>query len=86
MTESVVVRQGATATEFTYGDYQDWNNPLNKIEVFYAGQLLERKSGVVVRDLTTAVTETGSVCGGARAGKRHVGDQTERAAPAWGHR
>ena len=61
MTDSVVVRQGATTTEFTYGDYQDWNNPLNKIEVFYAGKLQERKSGAVVRDLTTEVTETGNV-------------------------
>jgi hypothetical protein len=33
MTERVVVKQGATTTEFTYGNYQDWNNPLNKVEV-----------------------------------------------------
>src|SRR5690349_3608486 len=32
MTERVVVTQGATKTEFTYSDYKDWNNPLNKIE------------------------------------------------------
>src|SRR4051812_23028957 len=59
--ERVVVAQGATTTEFTYGDYQDWNNPLNKIEVFYAGKLVERKNGAVVRDLTTSETETGNV-------------------------
>src|SRR4026207_1895837 len=35
MADRVVVKQGSTTTEFTYGDYQDWNNPLNKIEVFY---------------------------------------------------
>ena len=32
MVERVVVTQGATTTEFTYSEYQDWNNPLNKIE------------------------------------------------------
>src|SRR6185369_4355495 len=61
MTEKVVVTQGATTTEFTYSDYKDWNNPLNKIEVFYAGRLIEKKNGAVVRDLTTSQTETGNV-------------------------
>jgi hypothetical protein len=61
MTEKVVVTQGATTTEFTYSDYKDWNNPLNKIEVFYAGRLTEKKNGAVVRDLTTSETETGNV-------------------------
>jgi hypothetical protein len=61
MTEKVVVTQGATTTEFTYSDYRDWNNPLNKIEVFYAGRLIEKKNGAVVRDLTTRETETGNV-------------------------
>ena len=61
MAERVVVKQGSTTTEFTYGDYQDWNNPLNKIEAFYAGKMVERRNGLVVRDLTTVETETGSV-------------------------
>ena len=61
MTERVVVTQGSTTTEFTYSDYKDWNNPLNKIEVFYAGKMVERKNGAVVRDLTTTQTETGNV-------------------------
>jgi len=61
MTEKVVVKQGAATTEFTYGDYQDWNNPLNKIEVFYAGKITEKKNGAVVRDITTVETETGNV-------------------------
>ena len=59
--ERVVVKQGSTTTEFTYGDYQDWNNPLNKIGVLYAGKMVERRNGAVVRDLTTNVTETGNV-------------------------
>jgi hypothetical protein len=60
-TDRVVVKQGSTTTEFTYGDYQDWNNPLNKIGVLYAGKITERRSGAVIRDLTTNVTETGDV-------------------------
>jgi hypothetical protein len=61
MTEKVVVTQGATAAEFSYSDYKDWNSPLNKIQVLYAGRMTERKNGAVVRDLTTDVTETGNV-------------------------
>jgi len=61
MAERVVVKHGTTTTEFTYGDYQDWNNPLNKVEAFYAGRMAERRNGTVVRDLTTVETETGSV-------------------------
>jgi hypothetical protein len=61
MTERVVVTQGGTTTEFAYSDYRDWNNPLNKIEVFYAGKMVERRGGAVIRDLTTTETETGNV-------------------------
>src|SRR5215471_4294825 len=61
LTQRVVVKQGATTTEFTYGDYQDWNNPLNKIGVLYAGKIVERRNGTIVRDLTTNETETGNV-------------------------
>ena len=61
MAERVEVRQGNVVTEFTYGEYEDWNNPLNKIEAFYAGTLVERRSGSVMRNLTTVETETGNV-------------------------
>src|SRR5436190_2001990 len=61
MAERVVIKQGSTTTEFTYGDYKDWNNPLNKVEVLYAGKMVERRNGTAVRDLTTVETETGSV-------------------------
>jgi hypothetical protein len=61
LVEKVVVTNGKDTTEFTYSNYQDWNNPLHKIEVFYAGRLIERKNGAVVRDLTTRETETGNV-------------------------
>ena len=61
MAERVVVKQGSKTTEFTYGDYQDWNNPLNKVDALYAGKMAERHDGAVARDLTTVQTETGSV-------------------------
>jgi hypothetical protein len=61
MAEKVVVKQGTNTTEFTYGDYKDWNNKLNLVDVFYAGKMTERRNGVVVRDITTTETETGSV-------------------------
>jgi hypothetical protein len=61
MTERVVVTQGRTTTEFSYADYKDWNNELNLIDVFYAGKLVERRNGTVVRDLATTQTETGNV-------------------------
>ena len=51
----------ATTTEFTYSNYADWNNPLNKVEAWYAGKMVEKKNGTVVRDLTTTETETGSL-------------------------
>jgi hypothetical protein len=57
----VVVRHGANTTEFVYGDFQDWNNPLFKIEALYAGTIIERRNGVVVRDLKSKVTEIGQV-------------------------
>ena len=62
-TERVVVTAPGSPNkiEYTYSDYQDWNNPLNKIGVLYAGKLTERRNGAVIRDLTTTQTETGDV-------------------------
>jgi hypothetical protein len=61
LAERVVVKHGSATTEFVYGKYEDWNNPLNKIEALYAGTIVERRNGAVVRDLTTVQTETGQV-------------------------
>jgi hypothetical protein len=61
MAERVVVKQGANTTEFTYSNYKDWNNPLNPAEAFYAGRMIEKKNGTVVRDITTTLTETGQM-------------------------
>src|SRR5436190_207093 len=61
MAESVVVKHGANTYEFTYSDYKDWNNPLNPAEALYAGRMIEKKNGTVVRDITTTLTETGQM-------------------------
>jgi len=59
--ERVVVTHGTNTTEFVYGNFQDFNNPLHRIEALYAGTIVERRNGVVVRDLKTVVTEIGQV-------------------------
>jgi hypothetical protein len=59
--QRVVVRRGSDTTEFVYGDFRDWNNPLHRIEALYAGTVVERRNGVVVRDVRTVVTEIGQV-------------------------
>ena len=59
--ERVVVTHGTNKTEFVYGDYQDWNNPLFKIEALYPGTIVERRNGAVVRELKAKVTEIGQV-------------------------
>ncbi len=61
MTQSVVVTQGRNRYEFTYSDYNDHNNPLNLIEVYTPGRMVESRNGQVVRDINTVVTETGSI-------------------------
>ena len=61
MAERVVVKNGTNTYEFTYSNYKDWNNPLNPAEAFYAGKITEKKNGIVVRDITTTVTETGQM-------------------------
>ncbi|HEV8415543.1 MAG TPA: hypothetical protein VGQ49_18280 [Bryobacteraceae bacterium] len=58
MAEHVVVKQGAKTYDFTYSNYKDWNNPLNPAEAFYAGRMIEKQNGAVVRDVTTTGTET----------------------------
>ena len=59
--ERVVVKSGTNTTEFVYGDFQDFNNPLFKIEALYAGTMVERRNGTVVRDLKSRVTEIGQI-------------------------
>ncbi len=61
MPEHVVVKNGAKTYDFTYTNYKDWNNPLNPAEAYYAGRMVEKQNGTVVRDITTTVTETGQM-------------------------
>ena len=61
MPERVVVKNGSKTYEFTYSNYKDWNNPLNPAEAFYAGRMIEKQNGTVVRDITTTQTETGQM-------------------------
>jgi hypothetical protein len=61
MPEHVVVKNGAKTYDFTYTNYKDWNNPLNPAEAYYAGRMIEKQNGTVVRDITTTVTETGQM-------------------------
>jgi hypothetical protein len=59
--ERVVVKHGNNTTEFVYGSFGDFNNPLAKIEALYAGTIVERFNGQVVRDLRSVMTEIGQV-------------------------
>jgi hypothetical protein len=59
--ERVVVTHGPNKTEFVYGNFQDFNNPLFKIEALYAGTIVERRNGTVVRDVKSKVTEIGQI-------------------------
>ena len=59
--DSVVVTNGADKTEFIYGKWADWNNPLFKIDALYAGTIVERKNGMVMRSVNAKVTEIGQI-------------------------
>ena len=59
--QHIEVRDGSVVMEFDYAKYDDYNNPLNKIEAFMPGTIVEKRNGVTVRDLTTTETETGNL-------------------------
>src|SRR5262245_42181036 len=59
--ERVVVKSGTNTTEFVYTDFQDFNNPLFKIEALMPATMVERRNGTVVRELKAKVTEVGQV-------------------------
>jgi hypothetical protein len=61
LAESVVVKHGSNTYEWRYGGYKDFNNPLHPAEALYAGTIVERKNGTVVRDIKSTLTETGQV-------------------------
>jgi hypothetical protein len=57
----IEVRHGRDIYEWTYGDYQDFNNELHKIEALWPATIVERRNGTVVRDFKTTLTEIGQV-------------------------
>jgi len=59
--ERIAVKHGSDTYEWTYGEYQDLNNPLHKIEALWPVTIVERRNGTVVRDFRTTVTEIGQV-------------------------
>jgi hypothetical protein len=59
--QHIEVRDGNVVMEFDYAKYDDYNNPLNKIEAFMPGTIVEKRNGATVRDLTTTETETGNL-------------------------
>ena len=61
MAKTVTVKYKNDTYEFNYSGWDDFNNPLNKVEVLMPGKMTESKNGKVVREVTTKQTETGSV-------------------------
>src|SRR5262245_30285730 len=59
--ERVVVKSGTSTTEFVYSSFQDFNNPLFKIEALMPATMVERRNGTVVRELKSKVTEIGQI-------------------------
>jgi hypothetical protein len=59
--ERVVVTNGTDKTEFIYGKWADFNNPLFKIEALIPTTTVERKNGAAVRNVTSKVTEIGQI-------------------------
>ena len=59
--ERIVVKSGTSTTEFVYSNFQDFNNPLFKIEALMPATLVERRNGTVVRELKSKVTEIGQI-------------------------
>ena len=59
--ERIEVRQGDVVTEFLYTEYEDYNEPLNKIKAFFPGHIVEKRNGATILDLRIAETETGNL-------------------------
>ena len=59
--ERIEVRRGNAVTEFTYANYEDYNDPENRIDAFFPGRIIEKRDGATILDLTVERTETGNV-------------------------
>jgi hypothetical protein len=54
----VEVRIGQDVTEWTYSSYGDYNEPDIKLDVFFAGRMVQKRGGVTLLDLTVTKTDT----------------------------
>jgi hypothetical protein len=61
LAERVVVTNGKDTTEFVYGKWADFNNPLFKIDALIPTTTVERKNGTAARNVTSKVTEIGQI-------------------------
>jgi hypothetical protein len=61
LAERVIVTNGTDTTEFVYGKWADFNNPLFKIDALIPTTTVERKNGMAVRNVTSKVTEIGQI-------------------------
>ena len=59
--ERIEVRQGNVVTEFTYANYEDYNDPENRVDAFFPGRMTEKRGDATLLDLTVERTETGNV-------------------------
>jgi hypothetical protein len=57
----IEVRHVSNTYEWTYGDYQDFNNELHRIEAMWPATIVESLNGKVVRDFKTTQTEIGQI-------------------------
>ena len=55
------MRQGTVVTEFIYANYEDYNDPENRVDAFFPGRMTEKRGGATLLDLTVERTETGNV-------------------------
>lgn len=59
--ERVEVRHGDVVTEFTYEKYADYNPEDDKVDGYFPGHIVEKRSGVTVLDLTVVETHVGNL-------------------------
>jgi hypothetical protein len=59
--ERVEVRLNNTLTEFTYENYGDWNPADDKVMGYTPRHIVEKRNGVVIRDINVVETEVGNL-------------------------
>ncbi len=59
--ERVEVHQGNVVTEFVYENYGDWNPADDKVFGYTPRHMVEKRGGVVIRDINVTETEVGNL-------------------------